>query len=249
MPALLMCFDAPMQSWGTTSRFTHRDTALEPTKSGVIGLLAAALGLPRDHGDIERLGRELKLSVRVDREGLLERDYHTVQNVPNTDASNTQTVVTNRYYLADALFLVGVEGSRSDIDAIHAAVQHPNWPIHFGRKAFVPARPLVHPTGATGLLTGGGITEEPLTDAMRGHPWLEDRLRERRRELKKIDDGQSVPLRLVTDCPPGHPEAELRHDRPISFERGNRRYGNRTIHIDYVPLTPEMLEAGDPACT
>ena len=62
-----MCFDAPMQSWGTKSQFASRDTAMEPTKSGVVGLLAAALGVPREEDDdIQRLAR-MRMGVRVDR--------------------------------------------------------------------------------------------------------------------------------------------------------------------------------------
>ena len=48
MAVLLLRLAGPMQSWGTQSRFTHRDTDLEPSKSGVIGLLCAAMGKPRD---------------------------------------------------------------------------------------------------------------------------------------------------------------------------------------------------------
>ena len=44
MPTLLLRFIGPMQSWGTTSRFDQRDTGKEPSKSGVVGLLAAAMG-------------------------------------------------------------------------------------------------------------------------------------------------------------------------------------------------------------
>ena len=47
MTVLLMRLAGPMQSWGTRSRFGNRDTGLEPSRSGVIGLLCAALGRPR----------------------------------------------------------------------------------------------------------------------------------------------------------------------------------------------------------
>ena len=44
MSVLLVRLAGPMQSWGSQSRFSHRDTEREPTKSGVVGLLSAALG-------------------------------------------------------------------------------------------------------------------------------------------------------------------------------------------------------------
>jgi CRISPR system Cascade subunit CasD len=39
MAVLLLRLAGPMQAWGTQSRFVNRDTELEPSKSGVIGLL------------------------------------------------------------------------------------------------------------------------------------------------------------------------------------------------------------------
>lgn len=48
MATLLLRLAAPLQAWGADSKFETRKTGREPTKSGVIGLLAAALGLRRD---------------------------------------------------------------------------------------------------------------------------------------------------------------------------------------------------------
>ena len=45
---LLIPCVGPMQSWGTRSRFQERDTEREPSKSGIIGLLCAALGRDRN---------------------------------------------------------------------------------------------------------------------------------------------------------------------------------------------------------
>src|SRR5512136_490986 len=88
MGTLLLRLVGPMQSWGMQSNFTHRDTGLEPSKSGVIGLICAALGKPRDenHPDnarkpsLDELAK-LRMGVRVDREGLVQCDYHTANNV------------------------------------------------------------------------------------------------------------------------------------------------------------------------
>ena len=106
-----------MQSWGTQSRFSTRDTGLEPSKSGVIGLLCAALGLGRD-SPLDDLAR-LRMGVRVDRAGVMEKDYQTAgggtlpggraYGVHRANDARGQTVLSNRYYLADADFLVGLE--------------------------------------------------------------------------------------------------------------------------------------------
>src|SRR5205823_7989735 len=102
MSVLLMRLAGPMQSWGTRSRFSNRDTGLEPSRSGVIGLLCAALGRSREEPLDDFL--PLKMAVRVDREGRLLRDYHTAQDVRRADPTKgTQdTVLSERFYLADA---------------------------------------------------------------------------------------------------------------------------------------------------
>ena len=67
MGTLLLRLAAPLQSWGEDSKFETRRTRREPTKSGVIGLLAAALGRRRDE-PLDDL-RGLRFAVRVDQEG------------------------------------------------------------------------------------------------------------------------------------------------------------------------------------
>jgi CRISPR system Cascade subunit CasD len=108
MSVLLMRLEGPMQSWGTYSRFTERDSGKEPSKSGVIGILCAALGRSREESlhDLARMG----MAVRVDREGRLSRDYHTALEVPRAGNPGTSTVVSNRYFLSDACFLVAMHG-------------------------------------------------------------------------------------------------------------------------------------------
>ena len=44
MSTLLLRLAGPLQAWGNDSKFETRRTGREPSKSGVIGLLAAALG-------------------------------------------------------------------------------------------------------------------------------------------------------------------------------------------------------------
>ena len=102
MATLLLRLAAPLQSWGSDSKFETRKTDREPTKSGVVGLLAAALGLRRD--DTEGLARlnGLRFAVRADQEGSLLVDFHTAK-------SRDTSYVTYRHYLQDAVFLAGLE--------------------------------------------------------------------------------------------------------------------------------------------
>ena len=80
MATLLLRFAAPLQAWGIDSKFETRNTEREPSKSGVIGLLAAALGYKRTEPEkLEELNA-LRFGVRVDQEGKLLRDYHTARS-------------------------------------------------------------------------------------------------------------------------------------------------------------------------
>lgn len=139
---LRMRFAGPFQSWGTRSRFDIRDTEVAPSKSGVLGLVCAALGRRRedDIGDLAKL----RLGVRLDKEGILKRDYHTAQNVIRADASGTQpTALSERYYLADAVFLVGLEAESPDLlNEIDRALENPYWSLSLGRRAFAPGCPI-----------------------------------------------------------------------------------------------------------
>jgi CRISPR system Cascade subunit CasD len=144
MATLLLRLVGPMQSWGTTSRFDERDTGKEPSKSGVLGLVAAALGIDRENWiDLKPLC-PLHMGVRHDRPGVPKRDYQTAQRVIAADGSKIHpTAVTNRHYLADAAFLVGLNGAdRALLERIHAAFGDPVWPLALGRKSYVPSEPI-----------------------------------------------------------------------------------------------------------
>ncbi len=137
---LLFKLESPMQSWGYRSRFDYRDTAPEPTRSGVIGLVCAAMGIARDE-DISRFD-SIRMGVRVDKEGRPECDYHTALDVIKADGTKGDTVVSHRDYLADASFTVGLESENKGLlTEIAEALQSPVWPLFLGRKAFPLTRP------------------------------------------------------------------------------------------------------------
>ncbi|MFJ9685435.1 type I-E CRISPR-associated protein Cas5/CasD [Streptomyces bacillaris] len=238
---LILCLDAPMQSWGVSSRFDRRDTAREPTKSGIVGLLASALGVARADDDRVRELATLSMGVRVDREGELERDFHTVSNVPNTEGGAGATVVSERFYLSGALFLVVLEGADEEVRGLYRALRRPRWPLFLGRKAFPPGTPVVHPDESRAVRDGH------VDEVLESHPWLETRPARLRRARERLDAGTPLHLRTVRDTVPMFVGAELRHDHPISFS-ARRRHGTRAVRVGHVPLTAPMLPR-QPAAT
>ena len=142
MATLLLRLAAPLQSWGADSKFETRKTNREPTKSGVIGLLAAALGLRRD--DAAGLARlnGLHFAVRADREGSLLVDFHTA-NREEERKKGKAPYVTYRHYLQDAVFLVGLESEDTALlQELETALKHPVYPLYLGRRSCPPTLPL-----------------------------------------------------------------------------------------------------------
>ncbi|MFF0296307.1 type I-E CRISPR-associated protein Cas5/CasD [Kitasatospora sp. NPDC004614] len=149
---LLLRLAGPLQSWGERSKFNERDTAPFPTRSGVIGLLACALGRPRDAG-ITDLAR-LSLTVRADRPGTVLRDLHTVggglparHTVTTADGKKrpaaAATLLSHRYYLADAVFTAALTGPASVLAECADALRRPVWPPYLGRRSCPPEGPLL----------------------------------------------------------------------------------------------------------
>ena len=210
MNVLLLRLVGPMQSWGTQSRFSVRDTGLEPSKSGVVGLLGAALGRPRAT-PVDDLAR-LRMGVRVDCEGRIAKDYHTTQNVLKAGGKGLfKTVVSSRFYLADAAFLVGLEGDDMDLlRKLDRALADPVWPLFLGRKAFPPSLPTRLPDG---LREGEGLEK-----ALRRYP-----------RIVKARRHSDEPLRVVLESPTGE---AVRVDQPISFAA--RQFTQRRVSTTWI---------------
>src|SRR5208282_5458501 len=145
---LALLLDAPLQSWGFASRFQRRTTGLHPTKSGVIGLICAAMGLAKG-SDEEKIGLpdlvKLTMTTIAMPRGNIRRleDFHTVLNTRRASGKlNDDPVVTRRQYLLDARFGVILTGDRALLERVAFALQDPVWGVWFGRKNCIPAEPI-----------------------------------------------------------------------------------------------------------
>lgn len=162
---LALLLDGPMQSWGESSRFERRATSLHPTRSGVLGLVAAAMGIdkhaPGEAGLLARLGPLRMTVAQLDKRDSAGRrlpihrleDYHTVTGIRRAGGKvdPEATVQTYRHYLVDARFGVLLEGPAGLLGEIAAALRDPKWGLWLGRKCCAPAcPPLVAPPGPRG---------------------------------------------------------------------------------------------------
>ncbi len=157
--------DAPMQSWGVASRYQHRESESFPTKSGVTGVLAAALGIDKHAPDEDEAIAplaDLKMTVlhapkQHKRSAQRLSDFHTVGGgydrkdnfekmhiVRTADGKvSAHAVITHRTYLTDTRFIVLLEGATSLLEQCATALENPKWGVWFGRKCCIPAAPLL----------------------------------------------------------------------------------------------------------
>ncbi|MDX3388362.1 type I-E CRISPR-associated protein Cas5/CasD, partial [Streptomyces niveiscabiei] len=133
---LLLRLAGPMQSWGSSARFARRGTENAPTKSGVLGLLAAAEGRPRD-ADLSDLAA-LRFGVRIDQPGSRLRDFHTAHHAD----TGKSMPLSERFYLSDAVFVAGVEGDPALLRHLYDAVRAPRFLPYLGRRSCPPSHPL-----------------------------------------------------------------------------------------------------------
>ena len=210
MSTLLLRLAAPLQSWGINSNFDTRTTERYPSKSGIVGLLAAALGIRR--GEEEKLSRlcAMRFGVRVDREGTILRDFHTAHSVKSS-------YVTYRYYLADAVFLAGMESADDAfLCELDEAVHHPAFPLFLGRRACPPTLPL-----SLGIRKGVELRE-----ALVQEPWLAPDWYQKRQKRR---GGETEKLRILMDTAPEDRNGVSVRDVPESFSPYHRKYGYRGV--------------------
>lgn len=172
--AVAILLDGPMQSWGSSSRFTRRETEAFPTKSALIGLLAAAAGIDKHAADeAEQLAplAALRLSIfRLPQPGgrLAEQlsDFHTVgggydakdsafdkMSIPRkaSGGPSANAVITHRSYLTGVRFIACFSGAVDVVEAAARQLGNPVWGVWFGRKTCLPAMPLSPILGADAL--------------------------------------------------------------------------------------------------
>lgn len=225
---LLLRLIGPMQAWGYRSRFEDRDTALEPTRSGVLGLLASACGIEReDTGTLASWDDQLRLGIRVEIPAKrkwdgnsivatgfrVESDFHTAQNVFRASGTGrAETVLSTRHYLTDARFTVGLEAHDLELlQGFETALKSPCWTLCLGRKSF--------PLSVPPWLPKGGMRQETrLLAALKTAPWL------------LLQDWERLPdeVTFVGEFGPDSPEDAIPirlPDRPLDFAA--RQFGLR----------------------
>ncbi|MFD6425863.1 type I-E CRISPR-associated protein Cas5/CasD [Streptomyces sp. NPDC060198] len=272
---LLVRLAAPLQSWGVASRFSHRDTHVRPTKSGVVGLCAAALGRQRTD-PVDDLAA-LVFGVRADHPGTPVRDYHTVGagrfplrprdvitdhrraaavaasmaaadgpdfghhelagwygapkkitadpvsgNLVSAELSR-MAMITERWYLSDAAFVVGLQHrDPALLEEVAYALEHPKRLLWLGRKSCPPSGTL-----AAEILPGT-VAEAFAAKLLLPGPYGPDASGRR-------------PLAWI-QAPSGTPGASRVNDQPVSFDPAHRTHVTRWETRTRVTIAPHATE-------
>lgn len=261
-PGLLLRLTGPLQSWGEHSHFNERDTAGFPTRSGVIGLLAAALGRSRTAPIDDLTG--ISLTVRIDRPGVLLRDLHTVGGglpakgtVTTAEgkkrSGDTGTLLTHRMYLADAAFTAALafpDGSDDLALQCAQALLASQWPPFLGRRSCPPEGPVLLARTADTLahLVHLPLAADPHARAA-DTEFVSDRPLDR---LPVPDPAPDAPhaggghagAPTGADPDDGSNPSGAVTDDPVSFHPRSRTYRARELYRRRVPLSaPSALGA------
>jgi CRISPR system Cascade subunit CasD len=218
LKTVLLKFSGPLQAWGTDSHFETRHTDSHPSKSGVIGMIAAGLGYSRDDdAELQRLNT-LSFAVRIDQKGSLLKDFHTAEKYKGTQFD--RNYVTNRWYLQDAVFVAAL-GSEDEalINDVKVSVTEPYFQLYLGRRSLPPTADL--------LL---GIFDLDPISCLKSYPWQASRQYQEKNSshLEVFSDAS-----LVTGG-----SIRTRNDEVVSFSQSRgRKFNPRTekqIWVDAV---------------
>lgn len=161
---LILKLHGPMQAWGEHTFEGLRLSANFPTRSALLGLLGACLGIGRNERDrLQSLADSVGIAVRVDERRVPRKngsaqpvrmvkmiDFHTVKDAREDYTglnSHKNTIITQREYLFDAEFTVAIwcrSNSSIRLDELEKGVKKPLYTPYLGRRSCPISRPLFH---------------------------------------------------------------------------------------------------------
>ena len=215
MKTVTIKLTAPLQSYGNEANFDRRTSYDYPSKSAIIGMVAAALGYSRRDPRIKTLN-QLAYAVRIDQPAKPLTDFQIVEWKQN------RRKLTYRDYLQDAVFMVAL-GSEDDsfIDQIDWAIRHPHFQLALGRRANVPAGPMM-----TAVCSGRNPVQ-----VLQAASWQASQF-----YMRQIRHHTFV-AELIADAVllPDYPSSMVK-DAVVSFDQRHRQYGFRAVAVDRVSL-------------
>lgn len=226
MKFLVFHLHGPLASWGDIAVGEVRPSFPAPTRSALLGLLAAAKGIKRDEQSrLTTLSEQLSFAVRVDHSGSFVEEYQTI-SLPEGAGhkaartrrielwfSRKNTLQTYRGHYTDAAYTVFVSSTNQKLlTTLQQALRTPVFVPYLGRKACpldIPMLPRV--------ITSSGL-DEALVSSEAEFP----------AEILELFKGTNVspkrrhgvPRRVIAD-------ESFDTWKPLSTEERNNEPGNR----------------------
>ncbi|WP_276861539.1 type I-E CRISPR-associated protein Cas5/CasD [Anaerococcus tetradius] len=225
MKTILLKLSGPMQAFGTSSNFETRYTDYYPSKSAIVGMLAASLGYRRDDCRIEKIN-EIDFAVRVDQKPNLIRDYQIAQKY-KTNGTIARNYVTNRYYLEDGIFIVAIGARDELIEELYEALNRPYFQVFMGRRSCPPPADFIL-----------NLVEEEPIEALKNLSWQASSYFKRRNKFYKANiyaDNALIEGRKIR-----------RNDRVISFSQKRREFSIRFESENSIDFSDEYQTSHDP---
>ncbi|MEE3393609.1 MAG: type I-E CRISPR-associated protein Cas5/CasD [Lachnospiraceae bacterium] len=224
MKTILLKFSGPLQSWGTSSHFETRHTDPYPSKSAVIGMIAAAFGYRREDPVISKFNN-LSFAVRTDQTGAIIRDFHIAQKAkPNGEFD--RNYVTNRYYIEDGIFVTAIGSDDEEfITNIEDALKKPYFQLFLGRRSLTVNYDFIIGDTSSDVLTTIKNVSWQASD------WYKKEMEKSGRRSMRLEIHCDANLVSGTS-------SVLRKDKVISFSEKDRRFAYREesrLFVD-VPL-------------
>jgi CRISPR system Cascade subunit CasD len=195
------------------------------------------LGIRRDNDKAIREIAELDFGVRIDQPGVLIYDFQVAHMEEFWTTGGSDPLVSRRYYIADAVFLVGLSGKMEILSTIDVALRAPKFPVYLGRRSCPPSEEL-----------SLGVRKLELFEALCSEPWLaSDWYKLKNSKRKTFENFSTIEMRYDAS------EGIVSRDVPLSFDQRYRRYGFRhaarhSIPVDSLPV--KMVETlHDPFAT
>lgn len=156
---LVLRLYGPMASWGLPAVGGDRPTAGQPTRSAMLGLLGAALGIKRENEKaLSDLQQSVSVAIKQCVPSSILRDYHTSQ-VPSKNKSfvhrnrkselgeqNLNTILSSRDYRCDGLWIAAISLTKTakfTLADLQSALLKPVYSLSLGRKSCPLAAPLM----------------------------------------------------------------------------------------------------------
>lgn len=225
-----------MASWGDIAVGELRPISDHPSRSAIVGLLAAALGVRRDEEErLSALSNACRVAVRVDAPGVLLRDYHTSQVPPAGKGrkkhsfatrkeelaiprESLSTVLSTRDYRCDAVSTIcvwiGSGAAPCSLGELASALNNPVFVLYLGRKSCPLALP-VHAQVVYGENLATALVSAQFPDG----ELLQDLLHDGDlRVFWEGDEDAGIPAIQTT----------VRYDNPLNRKRW--QFGSRSEH-------------------